>query len=53
MTAYLSFYLIAILGLRVKRHSLQEENVVGNVLIVDNHVKKIFYKFTRTVTKAL
>ena len=33
---------IAILGLRVKGHSLQERNVLGNVLIVDHHVKKIY-----------
>ena len=31
---------IAILALRVKGHSLQERNVLGNVLIVDHHVKK-------------
>ena len=31
-----SFYLIAILALRVKSHSLQERNV----LIVDSHVQK-------------
>ena len=38
--AYVSFYLIAILALREKSHSLQERNVLGNVLIVDHHVKK-------------
>ena len=37
------FYLIAILALRVKSHSLQERNVLRNVvLIVDHHVKKIY-----------
>ena len=36
------------------RHSLQETNVPGNVLIVDHHVKKkIIYIFTRTVRKDL
>ena len=35
------FYLIAIIVLRVKSHSLQERNVLENVvLIVDHHVKK-------------
>ena len=38
--ANVSFYLIAILALHVKCHSLQERNVLGNVLIVDHHVKK-------------
>ena len=38
MTANVSFYLIAILALRVKSHSLLERNV----LIVDCHVKKIY-----------
>ena len=42
MTANVSFYLIAILALRVKGHSLQERNVLGNVVIVDHHVKKIY-----------
>ena len=37
MTAKVSFYLIAILALRVNGHSLQERNVMGNVLIVDHH----------------
>ena len=37
------FYLIAILALSVKSHSLQERNVLRNVvLIVDHHVKKIY-----------
>ena len=38
--ANVSFYLIAILALHVKCHSLQERSVPGNVLIVDHHVKK-------------
>ena len=43
--ANVSFYLIAILALHVKCHSLQERSVPGNVLIVDHHVKKkIMYK---------
>ena len=42
MTANVSFYLIAILALRVKGHSLQEKNFLGNVLFVDHHVKKIY-----------
>ena len=47
-------YLIAILALRVKGHSLQKRNVLWNVLIVDHHVKKkILYLFTRTIRKAL
>ena len=37
-----SVYLIAILALRVKCHSLKERNVLGNVIIVDHHVKKIY-----------
>ena len=37
----------------VKRYSLQEWNVLWNVLIVDHHVKKILYIFTRTARKAL
>ena len=45
MTANVSFYLIAILALRVKRHSLLARR---NVLIVDCHVK-IIYIFTWTV----
>ena len=39
MTANVPFYLIAILALRVKGHSLLERNV----LIVDCHVKKYIY----------
>ena len=39
----LFFYLIAILALRVKSHSLQERSVPGNVLSVDHHVKNIIY----------
>ena len=42
MTVNVSFYLIAILALHVKCHSLQERDVLGNMLIVDHHVKKIF-----------
>ena len=53
MTANVSFYLIAILAQCVERHSLQERNVLWNVLIVDHHVKKKLYIFTRTVRKAL
>ena len=34
------FYLIAILAQCVKSHSLQERNVMWNVLLVDHHVKK-------------
>ena len=30
----------AIPALHVKCHSLQERNVLGNVLIVDHHIKK-------------
>ena len=54
MTANVSFYVIAILALRVKSpHSLQERNVLGNVLIVDHHVKKYYIMiFTRTVREA-
>ena len=40
MMANVSFYLIAILSLHVKCHSIQERNGQGNVLIVDHHVKK-------------
>ena len=40
--ANVSFYLIAILALHVKCHSLQEKSVPGNVFIVDHHVKKHF-----------
>ena len=49
--ANVSFYLIAILALHVKSHSLQERSVLGNVLIfVDQHIKKkVMYIFTRTV----
>ena len=43
MTANVSFYLIAILAHCVKSHSLQERNVLWNVLIVDHHVKKNIY----------
>ena len=45
MTDDVSFYVIAILALRVKSHSLQESNVLGNVLIVDHHVKKCINKY--------
>ena len=40
MTANVSFYLIGILAHCVKSHSLQERNILWNVLIVDHHVKK-------------
>ena len=54
MTANVSFCVIVILALRVSSpHSLQERNVLGNVLIVAHHVKKILYVFTRTVREAL
>ena len=39
-------YLIAILALRVKGHSLQKRNVLWNVLIVDHHVKKKYYIYS-------
>ena len=42
VTANVSFYFIAILALRVKGHSLQERNALGNVLTVDHHVKEIY-----------
>ena len=46
MTANVSFYLTAILAQCVEsQHSLQERNVLGNVLIVDHHVKKIYYRY--------
>ena len=32
----------SVLALRVKSHSLQEKNVPGNVLIVDNYVKTVY-----------
>ena len=38
--AYVSFYLIAILVLSEKSHSLRERNVLGSVVYVDHHVKK-------------
>ena len=59
MTTNVSLYLIAILALQVKSHSLQERNILGNVLIVDHHVKKkykyiyIYIYIHRTVRKAL
>ena len=40
--ANVSFYLIAILALHVKCHSLQERSVPGNVLIEDHHIKNNF-----------
>ena len=44
MTANVSFYLIVILVQRVKsQRSLQERNVLGNVLIVHHHVQKKYY----------
>ena len=39
MPAIVSFYLIAILAQGVKNHSLQERNVLWNVLIEDHHVQ--------------
>ena len=42
MTAYVYFYLIAIVTLRVKSHSLQERIVLGNLLIVDHQVIYIY-----------
>ena len=42
MTAYVYFYLIAIVTLRVKGHSLQERIVLGNLLIVDHQVIYIY-----------
>ena len=32
----------SVLALHVKSHSLQERNVPGNVLIVDNYVKTVY-----------
>ena len=32
----------SVLALPVKSHSLQERNVPGNVLIVDNYVKTVY-----------
>ena len=32
----------SVLALCVKSHSLQERNVPGNVLIVDNYVKTVY-----------
>ena len=52
MTAYVYFYLIAIVTLHVKGHSLQERIVLGNLRIVDYQVIYI-YIFTWTVRKAL
>ena len=45
MTADVSFYHIAILVQRVKRHSFQERNVLWNVLIVDHHDKN-YYEYS-------
>ena len=46
MTVNVSFYVIVILALRVSGpHSLQERNVLENVLIVDHHVKKILHNY--------
>ena len=58
MTANVSFYLIAILALRVKSHSLQERNVQGDVVNVDHHVniylsgfaKRYLQEFLATVS---
>ena len=41
-----SFYLIVILALYVKYHSLQERDVPGNVLIADHHGKKKLCLYT-------
>ena len=49
MTANVSFYLIAILALHVKCHSLQERNALGNVLIIDYHVKKYIYRYIHSL----
>ena len=46
MTAHVSFYVIAILALRLKGHSLQERNVLGNVNIVDHPIQKIYKYYT-------
>ena len=46
MTAHVSFYVIAILALRLKGHSLQERNVLGNVNIVDHPIQKICKYYT-------
>ena len=45
----LLIFLIAILALRVKGHSLQDRNVLGrgNVLMVDHHVYIFIYCYTR------
>ena len=51
-----SSLVIAIFALHVKCHSLQERNVLGNVLIVDHHVKKkvmYVYSVGRLELKAL
>ena len=42
MTAYVYFYLIAIVTLHVKGHSLQERIVLGNLRIVDYQVIYIY-----------
>ena len=47
MTANVSFYLIAILAHCVKSHSLQERNVLWNMLFVDHHVKKYYIQLFR------
>ena len=43
--ANVSFYLIAILALHVKCHSLQEKSVLGNVLIVDRSPRQKKFMF--------
>ena len=54
MTANVSFYVIAILALYVKSHSLQERDVQGNVLILDQVQKNVYIQiYTTTVRKAL
>ena len=43
VTANVSFYLVAILALNVNSHSLQQRNVLRNVLIVDHHIYIYIY----------
>ena len=43
VTANVSFYLVAILAWNVNRHSLQQRNVLRNVLIVDHHIYIYIY----------
>ena len=44
--SHVFFHVIAILALRVEGHSLQERNVLGNVLIVDHPIQKIYKYYT-------